>query len=79
MPISYFLHGGEQTGLVAVTGRQGIKIMKQLIQDPRLINYVLLFLYVCCATRWAFARKWWDVLYWIAAFSITLSVTMKTK
>lgn len=51
--------------------------MKQIIQDPRLINYVLMCLYVLCAARWAFARKWWDMLYWIAAFGITTAVTFK--
>ena len=53
--------------------------MKQILSDPRLINYILLSLYLVCATRWAFAKKPWDVLYWLAAFSITLSVTMKAK
>lgn len=51
--------------------------MKQLLTDPRLINYVLMCLYICCAMRWAWARKWMDMLYWIGAFVITTAVTFK--
>jgi hypothetical protein len=51
--------------------------VKQFFSDPRIINYVLLTLYLCCAARWAFARKWYDVAYWIGAFIITSAVTFK--
>lgn len=46
-----------------------------MLQDPRLMNYILLVLYLINATRWAFFGSWADWLYWTAAFLITFSVT----
>jgi hypothetical protein len=51
--------------------------MKQLLSDPRLINYILMCLYLMCAARWAVAKKPMDCLYWVGAFVITTAVTFK--
>lgn len=49
--------------------------MKQLLLDPRLFNYLIMGLYVVNAGRWAIAREWAQMAYWISAFGITASVT----
>jgi len=48
-----------------------------LLQDPRLLNFVLLFLYTANSIRWAYERKWADSLYWAGALIITTAVTLK--
>lgn len=53
--------------------------MKALLLDPRVFNYVILVLYVLNAVRWAFARSWADVCYWLSAAAITSTVTWLYK
>jgi len=48
-----------------------------LLSDPRLLNFVLLFLYTANSIRWAYERKWADSLYWAGALIITTAVTLK--
>jgi hypothetical protein len=47
------------------------------INDPRLLNVVLLCLYLANAVRWGFERSWADSLYWVGAFIITTAVSLK--
>jgi len=49
------------------------------ITDPRIFSYVIMCLYVVNATRWAFAGKWADTVYWLCAFGITATVTWGYK
>lgn len=49
----------------------------RLVRDPAAINYLLLVLYVLNAGRWAAARSWPDVWYWIGAVIITGAVTFR--
>ena len=53
--------------------------MIELLKDPKVFNYVILFLYACNALRWTVARSWGDAAYWISAFGITASVTWGFK
>lgn len=43
--------------------------------DPKVFNYVILFLCLANSVRWALAGSWGDCLYWAAAFQITAAVT----
>jgi hypothetical protein len=47
--------------------------------DPRLFNYLIMALYVINAVRWALARNWADMCYWLSAFAITATVTWGYK
>lgn len=47
----------------------------KLLLDPKIFNYVILFLYFLNTLRWAHARSLADVCYWISAFCITATVT----
>jgi hypothetical protein len=49
------------------------------MRDPALFNYVLLGLYVLNSGRWLVAGERVQSLYWVAAFLITLSVTLTSK
>lgn len=51
--------------------------LASLWRDPAALNYVLIAIYILNTLRWAAARSWWDVLYWIAAAMITASVTFR--
>ncbi len=46
-----------------------------LLNDPRLINYLMLILQALAVCRWAYARSWPDVWYWVFAFGISYVVT----
>lgn len=47
--------------------------------DPRIVNYLIMTLYVLSAIRWGFAGKWADTCYWLSAFAITATVTWGYK
>lgn len=49
----------------------------RFLTDPRLFNYLLLSLYTFSALRWAYARSWYDVLYWVGAAFLTIGVTFR--
>lgn len=48
-----------------------------IFSDPRLLNFVLLAIYIANSARWAIAKSWSDSLYWLGAFVITTAVTLK--
>ena len=50
-----------------------------LLQDPKLFNYILLFLYFINCIRWGYAKSWGDSFYWFSAMCITISVTFGFK
>lgn len=54
-------------------------MIKELLADPRLFNFIIMALYGGSAIRWAFAGKWVDVCYWLSALAITLTVTFGYK
>jgi hypothetical protein len=58
---------------------RGVAEMMHLVRDPRLFNCLLLFLNLCSAVRWAYAGRWWNALYWIAAFTLTFVITFGRK
>jgi hypothetical protein len=49
--------------------------MLRLLSDPRLFNCMLLFLNLCAAVRWAASGRWWNAVYWLAAFTLTFVIT----
>jgi hypothetical protein len=53
--------------------------MLRLIADPKFFNYVLLVLYVAAAVRWAVAKSSADVLYWVGAIILQVTVTFMFK
>jgi hypothetical protein len=51
----------------------------KLLLDPRIFSFVIMALYLMNMVRWAFEKKWADVVYWFAAFLITATVTFGYK
>lgn len=51
--------------------------LQSILSDPRLLNFILLGLYLANSIRWACASKWADSLYWAGALIITTAVTLK--
>lgn len=51
----------------------------KLLFDPRIMNFIIMGMYVLNGVRWAVAGSWWNVMYWICAFGITASVTFGIK
>ncbi len=49
--------------------------MMQIINDPRSFNFLLMFLYLLNAGRWAWNKEWAQAFYWLGALWITASVT----
>lgn len=49
--------------------------MTRLLTDPRAFNYLIMALYALAATRWFFAGRFGDGMYWVSAFMITFTVT----
>ena len=47
----------------------------RFFSDPRLFNMFIMSIYAMAAVRWAFARRWADMLYWCFALGITAVVT----
>lgn len=47
----------------------------QWIWDPKIFNYVIMYLYLTNAGRWAYEGKWADMCYWLSALAITATVT----
>jgi hypothetical protein len=54
-------------------------MVKALLFDPRIFNYVIMALYVLNAVRWSIHRSWADAAYWISAWAITATVTWGYK
>lgn len=54
-------------------------MIKTIILDPRIFNYVILTLYALNSCRWAINGSWADVFYWLSAFAITATVTFGYK
>lgn len=50
-------------------------LIGQLLTDPKLFNYVLIFLYALNIGRWAIHGNLTDVCYWTGALIITCAVT----
>lgn len=50
-----------------------------LVLDPRAFNVLIMCLYALNSVRWAINRSWGDVVYWLAAFAITATVTFGYK
>lgn len=46
-----------------------------ILTDRRLLNYVVMILYLLVSAWWAYHRSWADVWYWLSALSITAAVT----
>lgn len=44
-------------------------------KDPHAFQYIIIFLYLCNALRLGWEGRWAEVLYWLSAMSITISVT----
>jgi len=53
--------------------------MIKYLFDPKVFNYVIMFLYGLNVARWAFAGKIADVCYWLSALAITATVTFGYK
>ena len=51
----------------------------KFISDPRIFNYLILALYFGAAIRWAIARSWADVAYWMGAILLTIPLTWGYK
>ena len=49
----------------------------KFLYDPRLINYVLMSLFLLNAIRWSFERQWGKVIYWIGSLVLTIGITVK--
>jgi len=49
-------------------------MLRYILFDPRLFNCILLVLNLCSALRWALAGRWWNTVYWLAAFTLTFVI-----
>lgn len=47
--------------------------------DPKIMNYIIMCMYVLNSAWWASNKDWYAMMYWISAFGITLSVTLAHK
>lgn len=54
-------------------------MLSKLWQDPAALNYLLLCIYVANGGRWLWFGERSQALYWVAAFLITLAVTLQAK
>jgi hypothetical protein len=54
-------------------------VIRRLLSDPALVNYLIMCLYAASAARWAASGKWADVCYWLSALAITATVTFLYK
>jgi hypothetical protein len=50
--------------------------MMALLRDPRAFNWFVVVLYAVVSVRWAWARNWPQVVYWIGAVIINAGVAM---
>lgn len=57
----------------------GIVVIFLPDDDPKLVNYTILAIYLLSAFWWALHKHYWDALYWLSAFSITAVVTFGYK
>lgn len=54
-------------------------LLLQIIRSPAIFNYIIMALYMGSAIRWAWARQWTDMFYWLSALAITMTVTFGYK
>lgn len=54
-------------------------VVKQLLSDPKIFNYVIMVLYALNAARWAYQKNAADCCYWLSALAITATVTFLYK
>lgn len=52
-------------------------MIRIILYDPRLFNFVLMLLNVGGAIRFAACGRWWDAAYWLSAFVLTFCVTFR--
>lgn len=50
-------------------------MLRQVLFDPRIFNYVIMSLYGLNTIRWAIHGSWADTGYWLSALGITFCVT----
>lgn len=55
------------------------EVMRALLLDPKLFNYLIMALYGLNALRWAIQRNAADTCYWLSALAITATVTFLYK
>jgi hypothetical protein len=46
--------------------------------DPRAINVLIIALFLAAAIRWAIEKNWPQVMYWLSAAVLNISVTRMT-
>lgn len=49
--------------------------MFDFLFNPKIFNYLIMFLYVANAAWWLFHGSKADMFYWLSAFAITATVT----
>ena len=54
-------------------------MLSRVFGDPNLFPKVIIFLYACSSSRYAWQGDWGRATYWIAAALITISVTFMIK
>lgn len=54
-----------------------LRVLKEILTNPNLFNYILMLLYTLSATRWMFAGDLLQMLYWIGALLLTIGVTFR--
>jgi hypothetical protein len=54
-------------------------VVKALLTDPKIFNYVIMVLYALNAARWAYQKNAADCCYWLSALAITATVTFLYK
>jgi hypothetical protein len=53
--------------------------VRRLLTDPLVFNYVIMSLYAVNAVNFFCRGRYGDMLYWVAAFTITAAVTWMGK
>lgn len=47
----------------------------KIISDPKIFNYLIIFLFICAGIRWGIAGNFWQALYWTCGAGINIAVT----
>lgn len=54
-----------------------MKLLLDILYDPRFFAFLSMAITAGSVIRFAFARKWWEAVYWLAAFILTFVVTFR--